>query len=407
MSKKQIQQNSGPIIKPPGISDISISLKVTAVSLVIYASFIALLLPLTKNHLYGLYGFSQETTHVDSEDIPWRKYSHPKPGYDGQFYFRLALDPFTDQRDAFGINLDAPVVRQQRILLPFFTWLIARGDLEITPPVMMAINLGAVAGCAFVTGLLLTGFGISAWYGLLFALYPGFAVSAGRYLTEPLALFLILSSLLMLVHRKNLVAAILLSLAVLARETATLVVAAGFFTWLSGKILQNGNKSNFSPHFSFWLYPTLTFFLWQFWLWNNWSMVLLDGENISKIGVPLAGLIRATAGNITNLNPETGFYLMMLFALVVYQIFVCRWIRHFPLLLLISWACYVLLVSCTKTAVWSNSTSFLRVSAEMNMVALLAYVIVKKRPGKLFVSFWLLAWILTAGAEWYHLYSIQ
>ena len=407
MSKKQIQQNSGPIIKPPGISDISISLKVIAVSLVIYVSFIALLLPLTKNHLYGLYGFSHETTHAESGDIPWQKYAHPKPGYDGQFYFRLALDPFTDQRKAYGISLDAPVVRQQRILLPFFTWLIARGDLEITPPVMMAINLGAVAGCAFVTGLLLIGFGISAWYGLLFALYPGFAVSAGRYLTEPLALFLILSSLLMLVHRKNLVAAILLSLAVLARETATLVVAAGFFTWLSGKILQNGNKNHFSPHFSFWLYPTVTFFLWQFWLWNNWSIVLLDGENISKIGAPLAGLIRATAGNITNLNPETGFYLVMLFAFVVYQIFVCRWIRHFPLLLLISWACYVLLASCTKTAVWSNSTSFLRVSAEMNMVALLAYVIVKKRPGNIFVSFWLLAWILTAGAEWYHLYSIQ
>ena len=407
MSKKQIRQNVESTIKPPSISDIFISLKITAISILIYVTFIAVLLPLTKNHLYGLYGFSKEFTHAESGDIPWQKYAHPKPGYDGQFYFRLALDPFTDQRKAYGINLDAPVVRQQRILLPFFTWLIARGDLEITPPVMMAINLGAVAGCAFVTGLLLTGFGISAWYGLLFALYPGFAVSAGRYLTEPLALFLILSSLLMLVHRKNLLAAILLSLAVLARETATLVVAAGFFTWLSGKILQNGNKNNFSPHFSFWLYPTLAFFLWQLWLWNNWSIVLLDGENISKIGVPLAGLIRATVGNITNLNPETGFYLVMLFAFVVYQIFVCRWIRHFPLLLLISWACYVLLVSCTKTAVWSNSTSFLRVSAEMNMVALLAYVIVKKRPGKLFVSFWLLAWILTAGAEWYHLYSIQ
>jgi len=407
MSKEQIHQNFEPTVKPPRILDISISLKVTAIAILIYVSFIAVLLPLTKNHLYGLYGFSKEITHAESGDIPWQKYAHPKPGYDGQFYFRLALDPFTDQRKAFGINLDAPVVRQQRILLPFFTWLIACGSLEITPAAMMTINLGAVAGCAFVTSLLLIGFGISGWYGLLFALYPGFAVSAGRFLTEPLALFMILSSLLMLAHRKNLMAAILLSFAVLARETATLVVAAGFFTWLSGKIVKNGNKSNFSPHFSFWLYPTLTFFLWQLWLWNNWSIVLLDGDNISKIGVPLAGFIRATAGNITSLNPETGFYLIMLLVVVVYQIFICRWIRHFPLLLLISWACYVLLVSCTKTAVWSNSTSFLRLSAELNLLGLLAYVIVKKRPGNLFVSFWLLAWILTAGAEWYHLYSIQ
>jgi hypothetical protein len=407
MSKQQIRQNFEPIIKVPGVSDVSISLKVTAIAILIYVSFIAALLPLTENHLYGLYGFSQGITHAESGDIPWQKYAHPKPGYDGQFYFRLALDPFTDQRKAFGINLDAPVVRQQRILLPFFTWLIARGGLEITPPVMMVINLGAIAGCAFVTSLLLIGFGISGWYGLLFAFYPGFAVSAGRFLTEPLALFMIFSSLLMLVHRKNFMAAILLSFAVLARETSTLVVAAGFFTWLSGKILQNGNKNNFSPHFSFWLYPTLTFFLWQLWLWNNWSIVLLDGDNVSKIGVPLAGFIRATVGNITNLNPETGFYLIMLLAVVVYQLFICRWIRHFPLLLLISWACYVLLVSCTKTAVWSNSTSFLRLSAELNLLGLLAYLIVKKRPGILFVFFWLLAWLLTAGAEWYHLYSIR
>jgi hypothetical protein len=135
--------------------------------------------------------------------------------------------------------------------------------------------------------------------------------------------------------------------------------------------------------------------------------VLLDGDNISKMGVPLGGFIRAIAGNIANLNPETGFYLIMLLAVVVYQIFICRWIRYFPLLLLISWACYVLLVSCTKTAVWSNSTSFLRLSAELNMLGLLAYVIVKKRPGNYFVPFWILAWILAAGAEWYHLYSIR
>jgi len=407
MSKNQIQQNFEPTIKPFTVSDVSIPLRVTAVTILIYLSFIAILLPMTNNNLYGLYGFSKGITYAESDEIPWKNYVHPKPGYDGQFYFRLALDPFTDKREAFGVPLDAPLLRQQRILLPFFTWLIARGNLEITPLVMMAINLGAVAGCAFVSGLILSGFGISAWYGLLFALYPGFAVSAGRFLTEPLALFMILSSLLMLVHRKNLMAAIILSLAVLSRETATLVVAAGFFTWLSGKIFQTGNKNNFFPHFSFWLYPTLTFFLWQLWLWNNWSIVLLDGDNISKMGVPLAGFIRAIAGNIANLNPETGFYLIMLLAVVVYQVFICRWIRHFPLLLLISWACYVLLVSCTKTAVWSNSTSFLRLSAELNMLGLLAYVIVKKRPGNFFVSFWLLAWLLAAGAEWYHLYSIR
>ena len=51
-------------------------------------------------------------------------------------------------------------------------------------------------------------------------------------------------------HRKNFLAAILMSLAVLSRETATLVVAAGFLTWLSRKIHQESKKGIFfSTHF--------------------------------------------------------------------------------------------------------------------------------------------------------------
>jgi len=401
------QQDSKLAIIPFKVSDVYISLQVAFVALLIYFSFIAIMLTQTNSDLYGFYGFSDGVSNGETEKAPWKNYTHPRPGYDGQFYFRLALDPFTDKRTAFGVTLDAPIVRHQRVLLPLFTWLVARGNPETTPLVMMAINLAAIAGCALVGGLMLSGFGVSAWYGLLFSLYPGFAVSGGRFLTEPLALFMILLSLLMLAHRKNFAAAIILSLAVLARETSTLVVAAGFFTWLSGKVFPNHNDSSFQPTVSFWVYPTLSFFLWQFWLWNNWSSVLLDGENIAKLGVPLAGFFHAMAENIANLRPETGFYILMAVALVLYQVFICRFVRRFPLLLLISWASYFTLAACTKTAVWSNSTSFLRISAEFNILGLLAYLIVKREPKKLFCFSWFLAWIMAAGAEWYHLHLIQ
>src|SRR4051812_48413098 len=39
-------------------------------------------------------------------------------GFDGQFYYRLALNPFTSQREEFGITLDAPALRHQRVLYP-------------------------------------------------------------------------------------------------------------------------------------------------------------------------------------------------------------------------------------------------------------------------------------------------
>jgi hypothetical protein len=361
----------------------------------------------TNHNLYGFFGFSDGTKHVERVDAPWKKYAHPKPGYDGQFYFRLALNPFTDKKSEFGVTLDAPVVRHQRMLLPLFTWLIARGNPETTPFAMMAVNMGAIVGCALVGGLLLSGFGVSAWYGLLFSLYPGFAVSVGRFLTEPLALFMILLSLLMLVHRRHFAAAMILSLAVLARETSTLVVAAGFFTWLSGKIFPNRKIGIFQPGVSFWVFPTVCFFLWQFWLWNNWSSVLLDSENVAKLGIPLVGFFQAMAANMANLSLETGFYLIMGGGLVIYQVFICRWIRRFPLLLLVAWASYFMLAASTKTAVWSNSTSFLRISAELNILGLLAYLTVQKQPRKLFTFSWALAWTMAAGAEVYHLHLIQ
>src|ERR1041384_6678894 len=39
-------------------------------------------------------------------------------GYEGQFYFRLALDPFTNKQTDHGIKLDAPARRHQRIIHP-------------------------------------------------------------------------------------------------------------------------------------------------------------------------------------------------------------------------------------------------------------------------------------------------
>ena len=48
-------------------------------------------------------------------------------GYDGQFYYRLALDPFSGKLKEFGITLDKPGRRQQRILYPLLAWIVSGG----------------------------------------------------------------------------------------------------------------------------------------------------------------------------------------------------------------------------------------------------------------------------------------
>src|ERR687883_290318 len=56
-------------------------------------------------------------------------------GYDGQFYYRLALTPFTSQATEFGIRIDAPPIRQQRILYPLLTWILSLGLPSVVPVV--------------------------------------------------------------------------------------------------------------------------------------------------------------------------------------------------------------------------------------------------------------------------------
>ena len=61
-------------------------------------------------------------------------------GYDGQAYYRLALDPFTSRQDAYGIHLDNPPYRQQRILYPLLGWILSFGHAAALPVVLRALS---------------------------------------------------------------------------------------------------------------------------------------------------------------------------------------------------------------------------------------------------------------------------
>jgi hypothetical protein len=50
------------------------------------------------------------------------------PGYDGQFFYRLSMRPWTQQRTEFGITLDEPAYRHQRIVYPLVSFVVARGQ---------------------------------------------------------------------------------------------------------------------------------------------------------------------------------------------------------------------------------------------------------------------------------------
>ena len=62
----------------------------------------------------------------------------PDSGYDGQFFYRLALDPWSTDLKVDGITFDSPAYRQQRIVYPLLARVLTFGDWQHTPRALIA-----------------------------------------------------------------------------------------------------------------------------------------------------------------------------------------------------------------------------------------------------------------------------
>ena len=86
-------------------------------------------------------------------------YSHPAlmfpkvahvhgKGYDGQFYYRFAFNPFNWHLTAYGITIDHPY-RYTRIGYSVVAWLLSGGGHgRVLPLVLVVVNLASVAALA-------------------------------------------------------------------------------------------------------------------------------------------------------------------------------------------------------------------------------------------------------------------
>ena len=152
------------------------------------------------------------------------RYSHPAlmfpriahvkgKGYDGQFYYRFAFDPFNWHLTAYGITIDHPY-RYTRIGYSVAAWLLSGGGHgRLLPLALVLVNLAGVAAMAWLGGLLAQTAGRHALWGLLFAAYFGLVVSVGRDTSEPLADACLLGGLLAYRHRRFPLAAALIGYA--------------------------------------------------------------------------------------------------------------------------------------------------------------------------------------------------
>jgi hypothetical protein len=146
-------------------------------------------------------------------------------GYDGQFYYRLALDPLNWHKTAFGITMDQSY-RFTRIGYPVLAWLVSLGQHQLVPISLVVINLFGVAAMAFLGGMFARDSGRHALWGLAFAAYFGLVISVGRDTAEPLAEACMLGGLLAYRRNKPLLTMVLFTVGAITRETILLAPAA-------------------------------------------------------------------------------------------------------------------------------------------------------------------------------------
>lgn len=164
------------------------------------------------------------------------KYSHPalmsprishvtKAGYDGQFYYRLALNPFNWHATAYGITMDHNY-RYTRIGYPLVAWILSLGQHRLVPTVLVVINLVCIGIVGWLGGKFARESGRHALWGLLFVAYFGLVISIGRDMSEPLADACMLGGLLAYRHSRYVLAAVLVTYGVITNEPILVLAVA-------------------------------------------------------------------------------------------------------------------------------------------------------------------------------------
>ena len=294
-------------------------------------------------------------------------------GYDGQFHYRLALDPWTDRQEDHGVRLDRPEYRQQRILYPLLAHALALGRADRVPAALVAVNGLCVVVLAGLGAALARRCGRSAWLGLAFSLYPGLLLAFARDLAEICEVTAAAAGLLLLRGSHARWAAVPLSLAVLARESAILLAGAVFLAWLPRRGWLACAATDARPPAIAWLAPAATFLAWQAWIAARWEVAFLfgtSGRGIEKSGL---GWLGRLAGTLHGEPPQplvTALEIGWLLAVAAALLLVLRASRASLAEKLAALLLGALLLSRGES-VWIEDWAFLRVSSSFWLTALL------------------------------------
>ncbi len=309
---------------------------------------------------------------IDAGSVPSPILVDEGAGYDGQFFYRLALDPWTPEHRELGVTLDTPAWRHQRILYPVLVWFVSLGIPRLVPSALVLVNLLTLGAIGFAGGIIVRKFGLHAVWGALPALYPGFFLTIVRDTSEVVAAGCVIGAIAALVATERGVAwasvgaTALLSLAVLARETTVLVAAAIVLIWMWER-LRTGSRM-LSWHHG--IVPMLVMAFWHWSLYLRWG-VLPAAQGSGNLGIPfqpLIGFARDVSDRQDHWESVAMTELWFLAVLAAITIAAIWWSRAAPHVK-VAYLLYASLGASLSRLIWVEDWSFMRALTELHMMA--------------------------------------
>jgi hypothetical protein len=314
-------------------------------------------------------------------------------GYDGQFYYRLAINPLNLHQTAYGVSIDSPY-RFMRIGYPILTWLLSFGQTSLVPLMLVVVNAAAIGVIGYIGGRFAIQGGRHAAWGLLLPGYFGLVTSLCRDTAEPVAAACMVAGLLAIRLRQRRLAALVLAFGVLTRETVMVLVAAIAIVRITGFLRRRDRPGRDDV---VWVLPAAAFVVWELLvlLFAGTLPVLADGGR--NAGTPFVAPIEALKSNLAHIDWHSynaiDVWLAEVAVLLIFAVAalcslrVSRALAHEKLALVL----FLVEICVVTPSTWGSVTADLRSFVE---VYLMAVVVLLGRPRRSVSR--LGAWLLPA-----------
>ncbi len=341
---------------------------------IIYSFFFILLFAVYN---FDISQFAQFSNLTDQNRIPFKINPIDRTGYDGQFYIRLALNPFELNWPHDNLPETNPSYRYSRIGYPLILWIFSFLFKEYIIYLSVLINIIGILFIYFINRLNFEILGIDKKLSIFCAFLPGYYFVISRATCEIYEIVFISLSILFFLRNKLILFSFCVFFSFLIRETA-------FIFYLIIIFLSFFSNLNIKKQYLF--IPFLLYLFWQFCLYIFFGNIPFGTGVNTNFSTPLLGIIEIFNFPRYQNNIFQGITYVTEYIYIFFIIFLCIFSfksHHYKDFLFLSFIAYLIYFLLLNEVVLGTDWGFMRILLELNYLSTI--IILRSKKIKLFL----------------------